>query len=349
MLAYDVFSDNIFQGTEIQETVGQMVYIPQALNAMNLFEVDPIRTTTVGVYKSNETLEFIPTTERGSPRSLPGRDSKQLVQLSTVNLRQEDRINSHEVQNIIQEYMPLDVALENADAEVDKRLRKLMRKLEFTREYHRFAALNGILLDADGTPIVNYFDAFGIVQPAAVTFAMATLTEGAFRERITQQVYRPMMRQLGARKGPGTRIGAMCSDSFFDKLLKNPEVREVWKLQQTGRDAAGGDLTDQKAWQSVVFAGVEWFNFMGTDDGTSIAVPADTCRFFPIGATDVFKEFRSPGEEWSVVNQPGEEFYAYVVPDPRGPAYVAFVDLYLDAHPLFACIAPDVLMRGQAV
>jgi hypothetical protein len=347
MLAYDVFSDNIFQGTEIQETVGQMVYIPQTLNAMNLFEPDPIRTTTVGVYKSNETLEFIPTTERGTPRSLPGRDSKQLVQLSTVNLRQEDQINANEMQNIIQEYMPLDVALSNADDEVDKRLRKLMRKLEFTREYHRFAALNGIVLDADGSVIVNFYDAFGIVQPAAITFALATLDEGALRERITQQIYRPMMRQLGARKGPGTRIGALCSDGFFDKLLKNPEVRKIWEIQEGRKDT--NRLDTVMAWKSIVFGDVEWINYMGTDDGTSIAIPADTCRFFPIGAQDVFKEFRSPGEEWNVVNTPGEEFYAYVIPDPRAPRYMDHVKLYLDAHPLFACIAPDVLMRGQAV
>jgi hypothetical protein len=343
MIAYDVFSDNAFRGAELRETVDSIVYIPQTLNQMNLFEVEPLSTTTVMIYKGIETLEFIPTTERGAPRSLPGKDSKLLTILSTVNLRQEDRINSHEVQNLVNENIPFDTALANADDEVDKRMRKLMRKLEFTREYHRFAALNGILLDADGSVLRNYFDELGVIRPAAITFDFSALAGGALRTRVTQMVYRPMMRQLNARKSPSTRIGAMCSDGFYDKMLQNQEIYKSYETQQMG-----AELREQRAWQSFNFAGVEWINFMGTDDNTTIAVPDGKCRFFPIGATDVFKEYRAPGEEWSEINTLGQEFYPYVVPDVRAPAYISHVDLYLDAHPLFACIGPDVLMEGQA-
>jgi len=344
MLAYDVFSDNAFQATELVEAVGNIVYIPQMLNQMGLFEVEPLSTTTVTIYKSNETLEFVPTTERGAPRSLPNRDRKFLRQLQTINLRQEDRINANEVQNIVNEFLPFDQALSNAEDEVDKRMAKLMRKLEFTREYHRFMALGGIVLDADGSLIVNYFDEFGITKPAAITFDFANLDRGALRTRVTQLVFRPMMRQLNARKNPNTRIGALCSDTFWDKMMQNPEIYRSFETQQLG-----AELREQKAWQSINFAGVEWVNFMGTDDNTTIAIPDGKCRFFPINATDVFKEYRSPGEEWTAVNQPGQEFYPYVIPDVRSQVgYMAYVDLMLDAHPLFACIAPDVLMEGQA-
>lgn len=345
MLAYDVFSANPFQATELKEAVGNIVYIPQTLNQMGIFEVEPISTTTVSIYKTNETLEFVPTTERGSPRSLPGRDRKLLRQLSTVNLRQEDRINSHEVQNIVNENIPFDTALSNAEDEVDKRMAKLMRKLEFTREYHRFAAMSGALLDADGSVLYNYFDEFGVAKPAAITFDFATLDKGKLRTRVTQLVFRPMMRQLNARKNPTTRIGALCSDEFFDKLLENPEIYNTYLIQQQA-----AELREGRAWTSVNFAGVEWMNFQGTDDNSTIAIPANRCRFFPIGATDVFKEYRSPGEEWDEVNTLGEEFYPYVLPDIRGlQGYMSYVDLILDAHPLFACIAPDVLLEGQAL
>jgi serine/threonine protein phosphatase PrpC len=343
MIAFDVFSDNAFKGAELKEVVDQIVYIPQTLNALNLFEVEPLATTNVMLYKGTETLEFIPTTERGSPRSLPGKDSKYLTTLHTYNLRQEDRINSHEIQNLVNENVPFDTALANADAEIDKRFRKLVRKLEYTREFHRFAALNGIVLDADGSVLRNFYTEFGIVQPAAITFNLSALSGGQLRTRVTQMVYRPMMRQLNASYTPTTRIGALCSDGFYDKLLQNPEFYKTFETQQLG-----AELREQKAWQSVTFAGVEWVNFRGTDDNTTIAVEDGYCRFFPIGATDVFKEYRAPGEDWREVNKLGEEFYPYIVPDPRAPDFMAFVDMYLDAHPLFACIRPDVLMRGVA-
>lgn len=344
MLAFDVFTDERFQATELREVTDNIVYIPQTLNQMNLFEADPIRTTTVTVYQGTEGLEFIPTTERGSPRVLPGRDSKRLVQLETVNLRQEDRINAGEVQNIVNEFIPFDQALSNADEEVEKRMRKLMRKLEYTREYHRFAALSGFLLDANGSIIYNYFEAFGLVKPAAVAFDFSVLDKGALRTLVTAQVFRPMQRQLQRRGSPVARIGSLCSDSFYDKMLQNPEIYKSYETQQNG-----AELREQRAWQSFNFAGVEWINYMGTTDNTTIAIPENRCRFFPIGATDVFKEYRSPGEEWNEVNTLGEEFYSYVVPDPRAPQYMAFVDLYLDSHPLFACIAPEVLLDGVAL
>jgi hypothetical protein len=307
---------------------------------MNLFEVEPLLTTTVGLYKNNETLQFVPTTERGSPRVLPGRDTSKMIQLPTVNLRQEDRINSAEMLNVMNNHMPFEVALLRADDEVDKRQRKLMRKLEYTREYHRLAALQGILLDADGSVIINYFTEFEITQPAAIVFDFATLDEGELREYITTMVYRPMMRVLRDRKGPGTYIAAYCGDEFFDKMLKNPEIRDSYRMQQ-----AGAEMREQRAWQSLNFAGVVWMNFMGTDD-SAISIPTNQCKFFPVGAIDVFKEYRAPGEEWRAMEAAGLEFYAYVIPDPRAPNYMAFVDLFLDAHPLFACIAPETLLRG---
>ena len=343
MLAYDVFSDNAFQATEITEAVGNIVYVPQMLNQMNLFEIEPLRTTTVGIYKKNETLALVPTTERGTQRVLPERDARSLIQLPTLNLRQEDRIDSGEIQNIVQEFMPFDQALMNAMDEVDNRQRKLMRKLELTREFHRMAALQGILLDADGSVIMNFFQQFGFTQPAPIVFNFSTMDEGALRAYVASQVFRPMMRQLNSRKTPQTRIGAFCGDNFYDKLTSAPEIRKTYLNQQEAADLRG---TVGRVWGTFQFADVSWINFQGTDDNTTIAIAPNECKFFPIGATDVYKEFRSPGEEWRQVNQLGQEFYSYVIPDVRAPIYMDHVNIYLDAHPLFACIAPDVLLRA---
>lgn len=344
MLVFDVFSDDAFRGTELHETVGDYTYIPQTLNQMNLFEVYPLPTTTVDIYKRGDQLEFVPMTERGSPRSLPNKNKGKRIQLETRNLRQEDRINSAELQGLVSEFMPFDVAFDRVDAEVEKRQRILMRKLEFTREYHRFAAVQGYLLDADGSVNMNYFDEFEVTPPVSITFALATMDQGALRTFITQRIYRPMMRQLRktGRWAPGIRLCAFAGDNFFDALLQNPEFRKSFEVQQDGAFAR-----EQMAFQTVTFAGVDWINFDGTSDNSSINISANQVKFFPEGAQDVFMEYRSPGEEMREVNQPAREFYAYLIPDVRAPVYMEHVDMYLDAHPLFACIAPDVLMTGQ--
>lgn len=341
MLAYDVFTNDAFRAIEVTEAVGNIVYIPQALAQMNIFEVEPISTIDVAIYRRGQSLSVVPTTPRGSQETLPERDTNSIRKISTVRLAQTDRINSHELQGIVVDGRPYDANLDRAMDEVDRRQRKLIAKLELTREMHRLAALQGILLDADGSVIMNYFTEFGFTQPAEISFNFTTLVGGALREYITQQVKRPIatiLRNTG-RVGASTRIGALCGDQFYDALLKNAEVRETYLGY-----AAAADLREAKFWDTFNFGGVEWMNWEGSTD-SNLNIPTNKCKFFPIGAQDVFKEYRAPGEDMDLINEPGREFYSMVSPDPR-PNRSAYVDLFLYAYPLFACIGPDTLLRG---
>lgn len=341
MLAFDVFSNQVFQATEVNETVGDIVYIPTGLGSMNIFDPEPIRTKTVTIVQDKETLALIPITERGTRPTTIDRDTRSAVQLSTVRLATEDRINAGEVQDIINEFIPLDTALEHAQDEVDKRQRKMMRKLELTREFHRMAAIQGKVVDADGSVYMDFFEQFGFARPAAITFDLANLDGGDLRQYIAQHVVRPMTRALGARAVPGWSIGALCDDNFYDALVKAPEIYKTYMNY-----SAAADLREKKVWDSFPFAGVNWMNYQGTVDMTTIAVPANSCIFFPIGAEDVFKEYLSPDEDWRQVNTLGQEFYSYVVPDPRAPALMDFVDVLLRCYPLYANICPQALLRG---
>lgn len=347
MLAYDVFTDDAFTVSEIREAVNDIYYIPQSLNDMGLFTPDPIRTTDVLITKRGESLALVPTTERGSPRTRPERDKRNIRKIGTVSLRQEDRINSGEVQNIAMEGMPFDVALDNAWDEVDRRQRKLIRKLELTREFHRLAAIQGFVLDADGSIIYDLYDEFGVVQPPNILID-PTLDEGDLRAYIIQNVTRPITRQLSTsgRNAP-TSIIALCGDEFFDELSKAPEIREVYLNSARALDLLEGEA----AWDRFRFAGVQWMNFRGTNDGSTIAIAQDECVFVPMGVEEMFVEFRAPGENWDEQNQPGEEFYSYVVPDVRSAVseVLMHVDVMVDAHPLFACMAPDALAHGELV
>lgn len=346
MLAYDVFSSDAFAVAEVREAVNDLYFIPSPLNDLGIFTPDGIRTEDVLITKSGETLRLVPTTERGSRRIRADRDKRNAIKLSTVSLRQEDRINSGEVQNLAAEGLPFDVALANAWDEVEKRQRKLLRKLELTREYHRLAAVQGFVLDADGSIIYDLYDEFGIAQPANVPID-PTLDEGDLRAYIIEHVTRPINRQLTvSNRNQSTSILALCGDAFFDGLFKSPEIREVYLNSQKLVDSL---LEGAEAWDRFRFAGVTWVNFRGTNDGTTIAIPDDECIFIPLGVEGMFTEYRSPGENWDEQNEPGEEFYSYVIPDPRSAVseVMMFVDLIVDAHPLFVCEAPDALLRGE--
>lgn len=340
MLVYDVFQDDAFSVTELREQVDNLVYIPDELNRLGLFTPDPIRTTTVMIGRSAETLSLVPITERGSARSRLERDSRSLRTFRTFAYRQEDRIHGESLQDIAPEGIPYDQALGNALDEVEKRQRKMMRKLELTREYARMAAINGYVLDADGSIVADIYDEFGVTRPAAVVIDPA-LIEGNLRKAIYAGVTRPMTEalNLSGRNAPRGII-ALCGDDFFDALITAPEIRETYL-----NTAQAADLREGFApYESFYYAGVNWMNYRGSALGP-IQVTADECVFIPLGVEDMFAEFRSPGEDMRQINRPGQEFYSVVSPDNRINRF-EYVDVILDAYPLFMTLVPEGLLRG---
>lgn len=340
MLAYDVFTDDAFTVAELREQVDNLVYIPNELNRMGIFTADPITTTTVMIARQAETLSLVPLTERGAPRTRLERESRNLVTFPTYRLAQEDRIHGHELQDIAPEGMPFGAALGRAMDEVEKRQRKMMRKLELTREFHRMAAIQGYVLDADGSIVLDVFTEYGLTRPAAVVINPA-LTGGNLRKAIMAGVTRPLTQLLNntGRNAP-TGIVALCGDQFYDALINSVEIRETYL-----NTASAGDLREGfAAYDSFTYAGVRWMNYRGTIDAT-IAVPTNKCIFIPLGVEDMFKEFRAPGEDMNDANREGQEFYSTVSPDYR-PNKFEWVDVDLSAYPLFICLVPQGLITG---
>jgi hypothetical protein len=341
MLAYDVFQNDAFTVAELREMVDNLVYIPQMLNDLNLFTPDPIMTTNVMIARNTETLALVPLTERGAPRTRLEKDTRNLKYLPTYRIAQEERINSQILQNIAPEGVPFAAALGRALDEVEKRQRKMMRKLELTREYHRMAALQGYVLDADGSVVLDIYNEFEITRPAAVVINPA-LTDGNLRKSIYQNVIRPVTAALNASGRPApTGFLALCGNNFFDAMLAAPEIRQSYIASLQGAELRTGFVP----YSSFDFAGIRWTNYRGTTDGTTIAIPTNTCVFVPMGVEDLFTEFRAPGEDMSEANQPGREFYSTVSPDYR-PNKFEWVDVDLSTYPLYVCLVPEAMLSG---
>ena len=340
----DIFRGPEFHAATLDQVADNIPYVPQALGQLGIFQSRPIRTTAVELYMRNGQIELVPTTERGAPEPLPRRSSDEIVYLRTVRLAQRDRINSHEIQDILNNRMPLQQRLHQAMQEVNDRAGILRSNNEMTMEHHRLGALQGILLDADGvTPIRNYFNEFGVAQPAAVNVNFSTITANNLTEFFESNFTRPMMRALRGRRNAQTRVAALVGDNFWAGLMTHEAVLRTYLNTQQAYQLRNGNPAP--AWGQFDFAGITWINYMGTDDGTTIAIPTNEARFFPLNATDVFRVFWSPGERMRDANQIGQPVYFIVTPDNR-PNLDEYVDIRVRSYPLFACIFPGALMRA---
>lgn len=350
-LSLDIFNNNAFSVANLQRVVDNATYVPQILGSMGIFEPEPLDTDKVIIYEEDSVIRVIPTTERGAPDITQTRDEGRFYALRTPRLSKKDTVRASELMGIANTALPQNIRLRNAQDLTIRRTNKLKADLEMTKERHRLGALLGTVLDADGSRVIyNSFTTFGVSPPSFIDFDFDTLTEDELALYIQNQIYMPMMRSLKDRKTPSTRIVALVGDTFWNDLLSHPAVRSIWKRQEEGRAIAMAmnPLAKSWAWQTLDYADVTWVHYMGTDDGTTIAINTAEARFFPMGARDVFKVYYAPGETMVQVQQKGQSQYLMIQPDVRTNV-ADHVDFWVRSYPLYACIYPKVLLKGQSV
>lgn len=341
-LALDIFNTDDFRATTMTEMVGDIDYVPTMLEERGYFTTRPIRTTTVTFVRKDRTLELVPTTERGAPEPLLGRQAKDAIQVDTPRIAMRDRVTASEVRDQLRPELPFQVRLDNANAIVAEHQTEMVDRIRLTRENHRFGALQGKILDADGTSVVaNFFDLFGIPEPAEIALDIENTPEGQLRSKIEALIVRPMKRALKGRWTSATRIHAFVGDTFWDKLWQHKDIRNAFLNTPNA-----ANLLEARSWTEFTFAGV---TFEHWDDGewTELSIGAEKARFFPVNAYDTMFEFLAPGEDWTEIGAPGRDLYSIVSPDNRINMQ-EFVDIYVRTYPLYANKAPQSLMKARS-
>lgn len=337
MAMLDIFRNRAFSTVSLTQALNKVPYVPSGIGALNLFVPVPVRSKTVAVEQMQSKLSIIKTSPRGAPRQERQTEKRDIRDLRTVRLFAGDRITADEIQDV--RAFGSETELQQMQDEVARRMSGpagLTASIEATWELHRLGAIQGKLLDADGSTLYNYFTEFGITEPSAISFGLAAKTEGSLRPKCNQ-VIRAIAKAAQGMFRPGAKVYALCSDSFWDALITHPDVEKTYLNW-----AAAAELRGEGAWTSMTFGGIEWSNYRGTDDGSSIALADGTVRFFT-DAPGVFQVAWSPAETMGWVNTPGQPLYARVIPDRDRDEWV---DIEVLSYPLFLCTMPETLQKG---
>lgn len=335
MPTIDIFNSDAFSMVSLTTALERVPFKPQLLGQLAIFEPQPITTTSFAIESRNDTLNVIPTTPRGAPPPQATGNGRAVRNFSTVRLAKSDRLSASEIQNL--RAFGSESELETVQGETLRRLLRLRNDLDVTLERHRLGAVLGKVLDKDGSEIYDWFTAFGIAQPSEVNFALSTDATDV-RKKI-RDIKRNMQKAAEGAWTPSTRIGALAGDTFFDDLLNHPSIKET----KLGTDRASL-LENIEGYSATEVEGVTFINYRGTDDGTSLAIDTNECKFFPIGAPGVFQHYLSPGETFDTVNTLGREFYTMILPDEKRNA---FVDLEIYSYPGMVCTRPKMLLRAK--
>lgn len=334
MITLDIFNDDAFSVTTMLPRVNKMPFQPGFLGSLNLFAPRAVTTNTVAVGMRQGRLTLIPTTLRGAPIEAADRDAKNVRPFMIPRIAKGDKIFAHEVQGIVPDEGTTEV--ETVASILAERQQGLVQDVEYTFEHHRLGAVRGIVYDADGsTVLVNFHTEWGIAEPTPIDLAL-DVTTTAVGEKIRSQIVRPMIRAAGA--GPQVRLIGLAGDNFYDKLIGHPEVRQTYMNW-----SAAADLRNQGPFETFRYGGVDWINYRGSDDNSTIAIDPDEAEIFPTGVPGMFQHVMGPGETLTTVNRPGKRTYPLIVRDVQRDQWVQ-PEIY--AYPLMLNTRPDLRLKA---
>lgn len=341
MATLDIFNNDAFTLQSMLQALEKTDYLPQRLGQLGIFTPNPVRTEIVSIESRDGVLSLIQTTQRGAP--LPNRvtEKRNIRPFRTVRIAKQDHITASELAFI--RAFGSESELQQVQNEIARRFSGptgLQSDVELTFENMRLGAVQGIVTDADGSTIYNWFTEFGVSQSAEIDFDLdnAAPVSGAVL-KLCNQIVRSMMKAAKGIWNPATRVYALVGDAFWDGLITHNEVRETYLNTQQASDLRMGN-----AYESFNYGTITFENYRGTDDGTSVAINTDKAKFFPINATGAFLEVFSPGEQFEHIGQLGQRLYPMIVPDRERQMYA---DIEVYSYPLHICTRPAMLQRAR--
>ena len=340
----DIFNADPFKALALTDAVQRNPFQPMGLGNLNLFDPNPIRTTALAVEERTGTLKLIPLSERGAAGAQRTTEKRKMRYFDVPRLMHEDTVYATELQGIRE--FGAESILMQVESEVARRLSGptgLLSSVEYTKEYMRLGAVQGLMLDpANGSTLYNWFDEFQIVQAAETPFNLAAATANSLRP-ICNAIVRVMARKAQGAFTPGTQVYGLCGDVFYDLFTNHPDVIRTFVNWSDARDIRDGSAG--AAFSEFDFAGITWVNYRGSDDNATVKVPDAQVKFFPVGAPGIFREAMAPGETVDWVNTPGKPVYVLPIPDLQRRMWWK-MEAY--AYPLMICTRPETLLSGRA-
>lgn len=334
-MTLDIFTGRPFSMTSLTGRVSKMDYVPDFLGNLGVFRPKPIRTRNFFIDRDETTLRLIATSAIGTPLEQRERNLRNAVNMITVRLGKETTLYAEELQGVRE--TGSEEAMD-AMVEFTRRQGEIVQDFEYTEEHHRLGALHGVVYDADGTSVIeNLFDRFGVTAPTPFNFALPTASTDVRLK--CAEVLRHFATHSKGVLTPATQIHALCGHGFYDALITHPKVERMYE-----NHAKASMLGEAKVYDSFTFGGITFHDYRGSDDGTTVAVDTDECRFFPVGGGQrMFEVAYAPAEFMPFVNKPGQRLYAMRIMDRDRAAWVKG-EIY--SYSMHYCTRPDLLLSA---
>lgn len=341
----DVFEQDAFNMFSLTAAVNKLPYSPNRLGEMGLFESRPSTTRHAVIEEKLGKLSILPTVPRGSQNQTTRSSERRKMRAFTIpHIPQWEELLAEDLEG--KRAFGSEDQTEVFSQVLNDKLQAMKNNHEVTWEYHRAGALHGIVLDNDGSTIVNWFTEFGITQVSvnvdftdAGTYALPNPTTDM--KTLCGQIVRTMQKQLGDTPFRGIR--ALCGGRFFDAFTKHGTVRMAYERYQDNQFARQLQIPGGTQQQGFMFGDIAWENYRGYV-GTTNFFSATEAIVFPEGTKDIFLEIPAPADFVETVNTRGQMIYA----KQERMKWDKGVEIHTQSNVLYMCTRPGCLLKLTA-
>lgn len=327
-----LLQDDRFSAATLTEAVNRDPKVYKKIKSMGLFEIEGINTSSVVIDIEEGELSVLPQTSRGGPATLQKPISRSAVTLLVPNFKKKAILGAADLQNVVDASTK---SLATLTGVITKKGRRLNDDMELTHEFLMAMALQGKVVDIDGNVIVDLYEKFGKTKKTT----NFDFSDNGDVIGTVDAVDTEIEQALGNDTKEGVLV--LCSPEFWNAMLNNKTIFEIYKNRQTGPNPLINNLRDGFEFQGCVFV-----KYSGSvvANGTNIPfIPKNEAIALPLGTRNTFKMYVSPADLLEFANTEGVQKYLTVSYEKHDGEDQVIVRGETDPLPI--CNKPDVLVR----
>ncbi|MFH2126557.1 MAG: major capsid protein [Pseudomonadota bacterium] len=331
----DIFNDDAFGVIPLTQSINMVPNMYGRVNQLGIFQrPGGVYAPQVAIEIDQGVLSLLPTSQRGAPAPMNQGGKRKIKSFHIPHIIVGDRITADDVSGV--RAFGSGSQLETITGLVARRQTTLASKQFITYEFLLCGALKGVLEDAEGGTIYNWYTEFGITaKTVAFVLSNPETNVAAKCKTVSRHIEDNLMGDTM------TRVHCLCGENFFDDLVNHAAVKEAYAFQQ-GLNPMRNDLRRGFEFQGIMFE--EYRGQAADPEGTVRRfIGADEARFFPIGTQQTFATYDAPADYMETVNTEGLPLYSKIA---RDPGFNRYVELESQSNPLPICLRPAVLVKG---
>ncbi|ENN91826.1 major capsid protein [Bartonella schoenbuchensis] len=346
------FNHNAFSSEVMTKAIENYEFKPNLIGSLNLFEeVETVRTV-IGIGRCDNKLSLIPTNKCGEPLiEVAGGGRQNIWYFKTTPIIKEYIIKAEEIKDWRE--FGIEDQFETVTKFIAKKQKKLISEIELIWENMQLGAIQGVVLDADGSVIYDCYEEWGITPPEPINFMLNTETISV--SDMVNQVVTKILEVSGGAFSDYSRIIGLCGHEFFSKLKDHKIVREIYLAQilNNAKSISKLGAIGFEHFDSFDFEGVTFINYRNIHNYNmnaksnikrSIGIKPSECQFVPINVPGVFQKAFAPEESQDFTHTIGKPLYTRLIVVDH--VHNAWVRLKMSSYPLFVCVRPEMLFKA---